>query len=129
MQCKRWLFAVSVSVLQQQNGLNLSQKLRQNVCLLSWMKCILNLFKCLTPTGLCATKSEFLSVQFFLFYYKTDCVNTEYEQAFIFSDFYLLQVYPISSNKRPRHLLNFVTVRCGAYWRTVLIRGKRWFQS
>ena len=32
--------------------------------------------------------------------------------------------YPISSNKRPRRLLDFETVKCGAYF-----RGRRLFQS
>ena len=35
----------------------------------------------------------------------------------------------ISSNKRPRRLLNFETVRCAAYYRAALIRGRRLFQS
>ena len=37
--------------------------------------------------------------------------------------------YRISSNKRPRRLLNFETVRCSADYRAVLIRGRHLFQS
>ena len=40
-----------------------------------------------------------------------------------------LTKYRIFSNKRPRRLLNFETVRCGAYQRAVLIRGTSLFQS
>ena len=37
--------------------------------------------------------------------------------------------YCISSDKRPRHLLNFEAIRCGAYKRVALIKEKRLFQS
>ena len=37
--------------------------------------------------------------------------------------------YGISSNKRRWHLLKFETMRCGAYYRAALIRGRHLFQS
>ena len=42
---------------------------------------------------------------------------------------YIKNLYRISSNKRPRRLLNFKTVRCSAYYSVALIRGRRLFQS
>ena len=38
-------------------------------------------------------------------------------------------IYRISTNKRPRRLLNFETVMWGAYWRAALVRGRRLFQN
>ena len=39
-----------------------------------------------------------------------------------------LKIYRISSKKRPLRLFNFETLRCDAYWRAALQRGRRLFQ-
>ena len=35
--------------------------------------------------------------------------------------------YRISSNKRPRHLFSFVVLRCSAYWKAALKKGRRFY--
>ena len=70
----RWRLVVSVSQLQRQNGLTVSQNLWQNLCSFRWLKLSLRLFESLIPVGLCTSKIEFSSV---LKYVKSDFLILE----------------------------------------------------